>query len=71
LFAKHLDASPLEVAQSLRIRRAKRFLNDTDLPIPVIAERAGFSSPRRMSAAFRHLYQQPPSALRGRKLRKF
>jgi AraC-like DNA-binding protein len=28
----------------------------------VIAERAGFSSARRMSAAFAHLYRRPPSA---------
>lgn len=66
LFAEHLDASPLEVAQSLRVRRAKRLLNDTDLPIAAIAERAGFSSPRRMGAAFARLYGKPPSALRRR-----
>jgi AraC family transcriptional regulator of adaptative response / DNA-3-methyladenine glycosylase II len=66
LFAEHLDASPLQVAQSLRIQRAKRLLDDTDLPIAVIAERAGFPSQRRMSAAFAHLYGQPPLALRAR-----
>jgi AraC family transcriptional regulator of adaptative response / DNA-3-methyladenine glycosylase II len=66
LFAEHLDASPLQVAQSLRIQRAKRLLDDTDLPIAVIAERAGFPSQRRMSAAFAQLYGEPPSALRAR-----
>jgi AraC family transcriptional regulator, regulatory protein of adaptative response / methylated-DNA-[protein]-cysteine methyltransferase len=66
LFAEHLDASPLQVALSLRIQRAKRLLDGTDLPIALIAGRAGFSSPRRMSAAFAHLYGQPPSALRKR-----
>jgi AraC family transcriptional regulator of adaptative response/methylated-DNA-[protein]-cysteine methyltransferase len=69
LFAEHIDASPLQVAQSLRIQRAKRLLDSTDLPIPLIAERAGFSSPRRMSAAFARLYGQPPSALRGKERR--
>jgi AraC-like DNA-binding protein len=29
----------------------------------VIAERAGFRSPRRMTAAFVHVYGRPPSAL--------
>jgi AraC family transcriptional regulator of adaptative response/methylated-DNA-[protein]-cysteine methyltransferase len=66
LFAEQLDASPLQIAQSLRIQRAKRLLADADLPIAVIAGRAGFSSPRRMSAAFAHLYGQPPSTLRKR-----
>jgi AraC family transcriptional regulator, regulatory protein of adaptative response / methylated-DNA-[protein]-cysteine methyltransferase len=62
LFAEHLDASPVQVAQSLRIQRAKRLLDDTDLPISVIAERTGFRSPRRMTAAFVHVYGRPPSA---------
>jgi AraC family transcriptional regulator of adaptative response / DNA-3-methyladenine glycosylase II len=66
LFAEHLDASPLQVALSLRIQRAKRLLDDTDLPIARIAERAGFSSSRRMSAAFAQLYGRSPSALRKR-----
>jgi AraC family transcriptional regulator of adaptative response/methylated-DNA-[protein]-cysteine methyltransferase len=64
LFANHLDASPLQVALSLRIQRAKRLLNDTNLSIGEVARRAGFSHPRRMRAAFLHLYGRPPSALR-------
>jgi AraC family transcriptional regulator, regulatory protein of adaptative response / methylated-DNA-[protein]-cysteine methyltransferase len=67
LFAKHLDASPLQVALSLRIQRAKRLLDETDLPIAAIANHAGFSSARRMSAAFAHLYRLSPSALRKRR----
>jgi AraC family transcriptional regulator of adaptative response/methylated-DNA-[protein]-cysteine methyltransferase len=67
LFAEHLDASPRQVAQTLRIGRAKRLLNDTDLPVEAIAVRAGFSSQRRMSAAFTRLYGRPPSDLRGKK----
>jgi AraC family transcriptional regulator of adaptative response / DNA-3-methyladenine glycosylase II len=70
LFAKHLDASPLQVALSLRIQRAKRLLDGTDLPVAGIAEREGFSSPRRMSAAFAQPYGQPPSALRKRQIKE-
>ena len=64
LFAEHLDASPAQIALSLRIQRAKRLLDDTELSIALIAERAGFSSARRMSAAFAQLYGRPPSTLR-------
>ena len=64
LFARHLDASPLQVALSLRLQRAKRLIDTTDLPVRIIAERAGFPSARRMSAAFSQLYGRPPSALR-------
>jgi AraC family transcriptional regulator, regulatory protein of adaptative response / methylated-DNA-[protein]-cysteine methyltransferase len=67
LFAEHLDASPLQVALSLRIRRAKRLLDSTDLPIRLVAEHAGFSSARRLNAVFTQLYGQPPSAIRKRK----
>jgi AraC family transcriptional regulator, regulatory protein of adaptative response / methylated-DNA-[protein]-cysteine methyltransferase len=69
LFAVHLDASPAQIALSLRIQRAKRLLDDSDLSIALVAERAGFSSARRMSAAFAQLYGRPPSALR--KARQF
>ena len=63
LFAEHLDASPAQVAQSLRIQRAKRLLDGSGLSMTAIAERAGFKSPRRMTAAFVSLYGMPPSAL--------
>jgi AraC family transcriptional regulator of adaptative response/methylated-DNA-[protein]-cysteine methyltransferase len=64
LFADQLDASPLQVALSLRVQRAKRLLNETDLPVIQIAARAGFSDVRRMRAAFIRLYGRPPSAFR-------
>jgi AraC family transcriptional regulator, regulatory protein of adaptative response / methylated-DNA-[protein]-cysteine methyltransferase len=67
LFARHLDASPLQVAQSLRVQRAKRLLDETDLPIAVVAQRAGFSTSRRMRAAFADVYGRSPSALRMKK----
>jgi AraC family transcriptional regulator of adaptative response/methylated-DNA-[protein]-cysteine methyltransferase len=66
LFAEHLDASPLQVAQTLRLQRAKRLLDETSLPVAHIAERAGFSSARRMRAAFARLYGRSPSTVRRR-----
>jgi AraC family transcriptional regulator of adaptative response / DNA-3-methyladenine glycosylase II len=64
LFIRHLGASPLQVALSLRVQPAKRLLDAGDLPIATVAERSGFSSARRMSTAFTRLYGRPPSALR-------
>ena len=69
LFAEHLAASPLQVALSRRVQRAKRLIDTTDLAMHLVAERAGFSSPRRMSAAFVRLYGRPPSAFRNRRRR--
>lgn len=66
LFQQHLDASPLQVAKTLRVQRAKRLLQETDLPIAQIAAQAGFPSSRRMTAAFADLYRRPPSELRGK-----
>lgn len=64
LFAKHLDASPSEVAMSVRIQRAKRMLEQPGLSMSEIADRAGFPDLRRMNAAFRKLYGRLPSSLR-------
>lgn len=66
LFKKHLGASPLQVAKTLRIQRAKRLLDETALSISVIALDAGFPSARRMSAAFSELYGRSPSTIRRR-----
>ncbi|WP_340115485.1 Ada metal-binding domain-containing protein [Pelagibius sp. 7325] len=64
LFERHVGASPLQTAKTLRIQRAKRLLNETDLPMAEIAVRASFGSVRRFNAAFTELYGSPPSALR-------
>lgn len=66
LFGRHVGASPLQVAKTLRIQRAKRLLNETALTMPEIARRSGFRSLRRFNAAFSRLYGLPPSALRRR-----
>ena len=42
LFAEHLDALPLQVAQLLPHPARETFLDDTDFRFAVIAERAGF-----------------------------
>jgi len=64
LFRQHLNASPIQVATSLRVRRAKRLLSDTQLPIAEIAFAAGFGSVRRFNAVFASVYHMAPSAIR-------
>jgi AraC family transcriptional regulator of adaptative response/methylated-DNA-[protein]-cysteine methyltransferase len=64
LFDKHLGSSPLRIARSLRVQRAKRLLNDTDLSMTEIAARAGFNSLRSFNAAFAEIYRRPPSMIR-------
>jgi len=67
LFRKHLGAPPVAVARTLRVQRAKRLLDATDLPVTQVALEAGFASLRRFNAVFRETYGCAPSALRRRK----
>ncbi len=64
LFARHLGASPSQVARTARVHRAKRMLEETALPVSEVARRAGFASARRLHAAFSSLYGRPPSSCR-------
>lgn len=70
LFAEHLGASPLQVAQTHRLQVAKRLLEGTALPIGDIAARAGYPSARRLAAATRARYGCSPSELRVRGQRR-
>lgn len=69
LFRRHVGASPLQTARTVRIHRAKRLLEETDLKVTEIAFRAGFGSLRRFNAAFADLYDRPPSAFRKKRPR--
>jgi len=64
LFARHVGASPSQVAKTVRIQRAKRLLDQTNLPIAELALQAGFSSLRRINAVFAEVYGMPPTAIR-------
>lgn len=66
LFAEHVGASPRQTAQTLRIQKAKRLLDQGEASLEEIAHQSGFGSLRRMRAAFSSLYGRPPSALRKR-----
>jgi AraC family transcriptional regulator, regulatory protein of adaptative response / methylated-DNA-[protein]-cysteine methyltransferase len=64
LFQKHLGASPKQVAQTMRIQKAKQLIDHTELNITEIAMGSGFKSLRRFNAVFLEVYKRPPSALR-------
>lgn len=64
LFRRHLGASPIQVAKTARVQRAKRLITETDLPMTDVALRAGFGSLRRFNAVFQEIYKRPPSDMR-------
>jgi AraC family transcriptional regulator, regulatory protein of adaptative response / DNA-3-methyladenine glycosylase II len=64
LFAQHLGASPIAMANTQRVLFAKKLLGETPWPVTEIALSAGFGSIRRFNAAFRAIYGQSPSAFR-------
>lgn len=64
LFQQHVGASPTQVAKTCRLQRAKRLLDETEMPITQVASNAGFKSLRRFNAAFTELYNRPPTQIR-------
>ena len=64
LFLRHAGASPMAVATTRRVQRAKTLIDETSMPMTAIAFAAGFASIRRFNAAFRAVYRRPPTALR-------
>ena len=52
LFRRYLGASPVQVARTTRVQRAKRLLDETDMSMAEIAMHAGFGSLRRFNAVF-------------------
>lgn len=64
LFKKHVGASPSQVAQTARVQRAKRMIDNTHLAMTEIALAAGFGSLRRFNTVFAGVYKRPPTAIR-------
>jgi AraC family transcriptional regulator, regulatory protein of adaptative response / methylated-DNA-[protein]-cysteine methyltransferase len=64
LFERHIGATPLQVARTLRVQRAKRLLDQTKLSMSDVAARAGFASLRRFNAVFAEVYKRTPSEVR-------
>lgn len=67
LFARHLGAAPIAVAQTRRVHFARELVGSTDLPISRIAFCSGFSSVRRFNAAMKAAFGRSPSEIRERR----
>ncbi len=67
LFARHVGATPSQVAKTARVQRAKRLLDDTGLPVPEVALRAEFNSLRLFNAVFAEVYRMAPTEIRKRR----
>lgn len=64
LFEAHFGVSPVDYLQTQRLLLAKRLLTDTGLPVPIVAQAAGFGSVRRLNASMRERYRLTPTELR-------
>ena len=64
LFARHVGAPPVRVAQAQRVLLAKRLVAETSLPLSEVAAAAGFGSLRRFNEVMRRTFHRPPTALR-------
>ena len=64
LFARHVQASPVKVARTARVQRAKRLIDETSLSMTEIAMQAGFGSVRRFNSAFAEVYGRAPTDIR-------
>ena len=66
LFRKEFGVSPLAYLSSLRLRAARRLLQDPHLPVGEVAERSGFVDPNYFSRAFRRSTGMMPLEFRRR-----
>jgi LacI family transcriptional regulator len=55
-----LNRTPASEIRRVHLERAKRLLEETDLPIPDVAEAAGYGSPEYMAGIFRSELQTTP-----------
>jgi AraC family transcriptional regulator len=63
-FKRSTGLSPHQYVLHRRVERAKELLKSTDLPVGVVARKAGFASPSHFSEQFRRLVGITPSAFR-------
>lgn len=68
-FAAEAGTTPARFVAELRVEEARRLLEETDLPIKVVAARAGLGSVEAMRRSFRDILGATPSDYRARFVR--
>ncbi len=63
-FKRYFGHSPHEAIQRIKLRRAEELLRETDLPLNVIADRAGFVHTEYFSVVFKKWKGMAPSQFR-------
>jgi LacI family transcriptional regulator len=63
-FRRHLGRTVVEEIRRTRVERARRLLSTTELALPEIAKRSGFTNAALLSVAFRREVGVPPGAYR-------
>jgi len=64
LFARHLGASPAEIARARRVHFARLLVDQSDRPMTELAFAAGFASVRQFNHAFRASFDRTPRDVR-------
>jgi AraC-like DNA-binding protein len=64
LFKEEMGVSFSDYLMKLRMDKAKEWLQYTDLPIKVIAERLSYTSVQNFTRSFRQVHAMPPAAYR-------
>jgi LacI family transcriptional regulator len=65
-FRQVLGRSPLEEIRRVRLETAQELLANTDLPMPIVARRSGFSQAKQLSLVFRAEIGTTPTEYRAR-----
>lgn len=65
-FREAIGRSPRAEIERVRMERARELLAETDLPVPRVAQLAGFGDPWRFGATFKRLHGATPTAYRRR-----
>lgn len=64
LFTIHLESTPLEYCNNLRINKSVELLGDRNIPVKEIAYRVGYSTPQYFSRMFKGKYGFSPQTFR-------